>query len=58
MSRFLFVTLPLMGHALAIAAVAAQLEARGHEVTWAGSERFLRPLIGPDAHVHPIPLRG
>jgi len=57
-SRFLFVTLPLMGHAHAIAAVAAQLEARGHEVTWAGSERFLRPLIGPHARVHPIPLRA
>lgn len=58
MSRFLFVTLPLMGHAHAIAAVAAQLEARGHEVTWAGSERFLRPLVGPHARVHPIPLRA
>ena len=34
MSRFLFVTLPLMGHAHAIAAVAAQLEAHGHEVMW------------------------
>lgn len=58
MSRYLFVTLPLMGHAHAIAAVAKQLEVRGHEVTWAGSERFLRPLVGPDARVHPIPLRA
>ena len=58
MSRYLFVTLPLMGHALPIAAVARQLEARGHEVTWAGSERFLRPLVGPQARVHPIPLRA
>jgi len=57
-SRYLFVTLPLMGHALPIAAVARQLEARGHEVTWAGSERFLRPLVGPQARVHPIPLRA
>jgi UDP:flavonoid glycosyltransferase YjiC (YdhE family) len=57
-SRFLFVTLPLMGHAHAIAAVAGQLEARGHEVAWAGSERFLRPLVGPHARVHPIPLRA
>lgn len=58
MSRYLFVTLPLMGHAHPIAAVAKQLEVRGHEVTWAGSERFLRPLVGPGARVHPIALRA
>ncbi len=58
MSRFLFVTLPLTGHAHPIAAVAAALGARGHEAVWAGSESFLRPILGPDALVHPIPLRA
>ncbi|MBR7835556.1 glycosyltransferase, partial [Actinospica durhamensis] len=58
MSRFLFVTLPLTGHAYPIAAVAGALTARGHEVAWAGSESFLRPILGPDAAIHPIPLRA
>jgi MGT family glycosyltransferase len=58
MSRFLFVTLPLPGHANPIAAVAAALTARGHEVMWAGSESVLRPVLGADAAIHPIPLRA
>jgi UDP:flavonoid glycosyltransferase YjiC (YdhE family) len=56
-SRFLFVSLPLTGHVNPIAALARVLSSRGHEVAWAGSERFLRPLVGPDALIHPIPLR-
>jgi zeaxanthin glucosyltransferase len=57
-SRFLFVSLPLTGHVNPIAAVARVLTARGHEIAWAGSERFLRPLVGADASIHPIPLRA
>jgi MGT family glycosyltransferase len=34
------------------------LTARGHEVLWAGSESFLRPIAGPAAAIHPIPLRA
>jgi len=56
-SRFLFVSLPLTGHVNPIAALARVLSGRGHEVAWAGSERFLRPLVGADALIHPIPLR-
>lgn len=58
MSRFLFVTLPLPGHGNPIAAVASALTRRGHEVAWAGSESFLRPIVGADAAIHPIPLRA
>lgn len=58
MSRFLFVSLPLTGHVNPIGAVARELELRGHAVAWAGSESFLRPLIGPGAAVYPIPLRA
>jgi UDP:flavonoid glycosyltransferase YjiC (YdhE family) len=58
MSRFLFVALPLTGHVNPMAAVADAAVRRGHQVAWAGSESFLRPLIGPDAAIHPIPLRA
>ncbi|MFG2044257.1 glycosyltransferase [Dactylosporangium sp. NPDC048998] len=58
MSRFLFLSLPLTGHVNPMAAVAEALLRRGHEVLWAGSESFLRPLVGEDARIHPIPLRA
>ena len=57
MSRFLFVSLPLTGHVNPMAAVARTLSAQGHEVAWAGSESYLRPLVGPDARILQIPLR-
>jgi zeaxanthin glucosyltransferase len=57
-TRFLFITLPLPGHANPIAAVAGILTAHGHEVMWAGSESFLRPIVGARAAIHPIPLRA
>jgi zeaxanthin glucosyltransferase len=57
MSRFLFVSLPLPGHAYPAAAVAEALRERGHEVAWVGPETFLRPVIGPDATVYPTGLR-
>jgi zeaxanthin glucosyltransferase len=58
MTRFLFLSLPLTGHVNPMAAVAGALLRRGHEVLWAGSESFLRPLAGPEARIHPIPLRA
>jgi len=56
-SRFLVHSLPLAGHVNPIAAVARVLADRGHEVAWAGSEAFLRPLVGPDATVYPTGMR-
>ncbi|WP_279638472.1 nucleotide disphospho-sugar-binding domain-containing protein [Kitasatospora cineracea] len=56
--RFLFVSLPLFGHVHPLAAVARELVGRGHEVVWAGSEAFLRPLVGEAAVIAPIPLRA
>lgn len=58
MGRYLFVSLPLTGHVHPLAAVSKELVARGHEVMWAGSESFLRPVLGPDAAIAPIPLRA
>jgi zeaxanthin glucosyltransferase len=58
MSRFLFLSLPLTGHVNPMAAVARELDLRGHQLAWAGSQSFLRPLLGPDAEVFPIPLRA
>ncbi|MER7003916.1 glycosyltransferase [Dactylosporangium sp. NPDC000555] len=54
----MFLSLPLTGHVNPMAAVATALRRRGHEVLWAGSESFLRPLIGEDERIHPIPLRA
>ncbi|MHA6765410.1 glycosyltransferase [Streptacidiphilus sp. PAMC 29251] len=58
MGRYLFVSLPLAGHVNPMGAVAKELLARGHEVLWAGSESFLRPLLGPEAVIAKIPLRA
>ncbi|CCH31869.1 glycosyltransferase [Actinosynnema sp. NPDC047251] len=56
MSRFLFVVPPLVGHVNPLAAVAAELTARGHEVAWAGHADLLRRLVGPAAPVHDCAL--
>lgn len=58
MARYLFVSLPLTGHVNPLAAVSRALVARGHDVLWAGSESFLRPVLGPDTAIAPIPLRA
>jgi zeaxanthin glucosyltransferase len=58
MSRFLFLSLPLRGHVNPMSAVSRALGERGHEVAWAGSESYLRPVLGPDAVIYPIPLRA
>jgi zeaxanthin glucosyltransferase len=55
--RFLFVSLPLTGHLNPMAAVADAVARRGHDVAWVGSESFLRPVLGPDATIHPVGLR-
>jgi UDP:flavonoid glycosyltransferase YjiC (YdhE family) len=55
--RYLFVVPPLAGRAYAAVAVDQALRARGHEVAWAGSESYLRPLLGPDAVVYPTGMR-
>jgi MGT family glycosyltransferase len=49
MSRFLFVVPPLAGHVNPAFGICDALGRRGHEVAWAGSERLLRPMLGPDA---------
>ncbi|SHM35810.1 glycosyltransferase [Actinacidiphila paucisporea] len=58
MGRYLFVSLPLTGHVHPMAAVSRELADRGHEVMWAGSESFLRPVLGPGTAIAPIPLRA
>ncbi|MEN3308088.1 MAG: hypothetical protein V7603_4290 [Micromonosporaceae bacterium] len=57
MSRFLFVVPPLAGHVNPGVAVDQALRERGHDVAWAGSEAYLRPLLGPDARVYPTGMR-
>jgi UDP:flavonoid glycosyltransferase YjiC (YdhE family) len=57
MSRFLFVVLPLAGHANPTWAIGQALEERGHEVAWVGSAARLRPWLGPDAMVYPTGMR-
>ncbi|GAA3290978.1 glycosyltransferase family 1 protein [Dactylosporangium vinaceum] len=57
MSRFLLVVLPLAGHINAPLAVAAALQRAGHDVAWCGPESYLRPLVGPDAQIHPTGSR-
>lgn len=57
MSRFLFVSLPLPGHAYPATAVAAALRDRGHQVAWVGPESYFRPLVGPETTMYPTGLR-
>lgn len=57
-SRFLLVVLPLQGHLLPMLAIGQELVHSGHEVVWCGPEQVLRPLVGPDAVVHPTGVRA
>jgi MGT family glycosyltransferase len=57
MSRILIVALPLAGHVNPTIGIGRALAERGHEVAWVGSEMFLRPLLGPDAVIHPTGSR-
>lgn len=59
--RFLFVVPPLVGHINPVVGVAAELTARGHEVTWACAHPDLvRRLAGDTAQVFPCagPIPG
>ncbi|WP_034262989.1 glycosyltransferase [Actinospica robiniae] len=49
--RFLFVAPPLSGHVNPTAALGRALMDRGHAAAWAGSEMFLRPLLGEEAEI-------
>jgi MGT family glycosyltransferase len=53
----LFVAPPLAGHVNPTGGLGRALTERGHEVAWAGSELFLRPLLGPDALLFPTGSR-
>ncbi|MFK0191388.1 glycosyltransferase [Kitasatospora sp. NPDC090308] len=55
--RLLIVVPPLAGHLLPARALALAWAARGHRVAWVGPESALRPLLGPDAVVHPTGAR-
>ena len=55
--RFLFVVPPLTGHVNPALGIARALAERGHDVAWAGSERLLRPMLGPDATVYQTGMR-
>jgi UDP:flavonoid glycosyltransferase YjiC (YdhE family) len=57
MKRFLFVVPPITSHMRPAAAVAQALRERGHEVAWAGPQRFLGPLLGPGAIIYPTGMR-
>lgn len=57
-SRFLLVVLPLQGHLYPMLAIGQQLARAGHEVVWCGPENVLRPMVGPDATVHPTGARA
>lgn len=57
MSRFLFVTLPMAGHAYPASGVAGALAHRGNDVAWVGSEKRLRPMLGEDAVIYPTGMR-
>jgi UDP:flavonoid glycosyltransferase YjiC (YdhE family) len=52
MTRFLFVAPGLVGHVTPAAAVAAELQRRGHPVAWAGPLADVRHLLAPGAEVH------
>ena len=51
MARFLFVVPPLTGHVNPTMSVARELEARGHEVAWAGHPGAVRRLLPDGARI-------
>jgi len=51
-ARFLLTAPPLAGHVIPLAAVAYELQARGHEVAWAVHERQVGRLLPADATVY------
>ena len=53
MTRYLFVTPPLVGHIVPMIGVAERLRARGDRVAWVGDEPKLRSLLPSHSVVHP-----
>ncbi len=53
--RFLFVVPPLTGHVNPTVPLAAALEERGHEVAYAAHPGKVRPLVGEEARLFPLP---
>jgi MGT family glycosyltransferase len=54
MSRFLFATMPIVGHVAPIAPVARELINRGHEVTWYTSKYFEDKITATGATLAPL----
>lgn len=52
-TRYLFVTPPLVGHIVPLIGVAERLRAHGDRVAWVGDERNLRFLLPAQSAVHP-----
>jgi MGT family glycosyltransferase len=57
-ARFLFVVPPLAGHVNPTVAVGHELEARGHEVAWAGHGRIVAPLLPATARLLALDAAG
>ena len=53
-SRFLFATMPIVGHVAPIAPVARELINRGHEVTWYTSKHFKDKITSTGATFAPL----
>ncbi|WP_436498491.1 glycosyltransferase [Actinokineospora sp. HUAS TT18] len=58
MSRFLFVTPPLVGHLNPAVSIAAELDAMGHEVGWAVHENVVGQHLPTDATVFALEDTG
>ena len=54
MARFLFATMPIVGHVAPIAPVARELVNRGHEVTWYTSKHFEDKITATGATLAPL----
>jgi UDP:flavonoid glycosyltransferase YjiC (YdhE family) len=54
MARFLFATMPIVGHVAPIAPVARELINRGHEVTWYTSKHFEDKITATGATFAPL----
>lgn len=56
MSRYLFVVPPMVGHVNPTIAVGRELEARGHDVAWAGPPEVVAEVLPADVTFIPVPL--
>ncbi len=53
--RVLFTTLPAVGHAAPLSAIATELSARGHDIAWVAHGALRHRLLPPDAQFFDIP---